>query len=73
MRELMVSLFVFTAPAKTIADCLKYRRKIGGNLAVKASRESIAHTLHTDGGEATNLWVTPSIRHTRRQSAWMRC
>src|SRR5216684_6984566 len=32
-----------------------------------------AHTLHTDGGEATNLWVTPSIRRTRRQSAWMRC
>jgi predicted transcriptional regulator of viral defense system len=30
--------------AKTIADCLKYRRKIGGNLAVKALRESIAQT-----------------------------
>jgi predicted transcriptional regulator of viral defense system len=28
--------------AKTIADCLKYRRKIGGNLAVKVLRESIA-------------------------------
>ncbi len=27
--------------AKTIADCLKYRRKIGGNLAVKVLRESI--------------------------------
>ena len=28
--------------AKTIADCLKYRRKIGGKLAVKALRDSIA-------------------------------
>jgi predicted transcriptional regulator of viral defense system len=28
--------------AKTIADCLKYRRKIGGNLAVKVLRDSIA-------------------------------
>jgi predicted transcriptional regulator of viral defense system len=28
--------------AKTIADCLKYRRKIGGNLAAKVLRESIA-------------------------------
>ena len=28
--------------AKTIADCLKYRRKIGGNLAAKVLRECIA-------------------------------
>jgi predicted transcriptional regulator of viral defense system len=28
--------------AKTIADCLKYRKKLGGNLAVKVLRESIA-------------------------------
>ena len=27
--------------AKTIADCLKYRKKLGGNLAVKVLRESI--------------------------------
>ena len=27
---------------KTIADCLKYRSKIGGNLAAKVLRESIA-------------------------------
>lgn len=28
--------------AKTVADCLKYRRKIGGNLAARLLRESIA-------------------------------
>ena len=28
--------------AKTIADCLKYRKKLGGNLAVKVLRESVA-------------------------------
>jgi predicted transcriptional regulator of viral defense system len=28
--------------AKTIADCLKYRKKLGGNLAVKVLRDSIA-------------------------------
>lgn len=28
--------------AKTIADCLKYRKKLGGNLAAKVLRESIA-------------------------------
>jgi len=28
--------------AKTIADCLKYRRNIGDNLAAKVLRESIA-------------------------------
>jgi len=28
--------------AKTIADCLKYRKKLGGNFAVKVLRESIA-------------------------------
>ena len=27
--------------AETIADCLKYRKKLGGNLAVKVLRESI--------------------------------
>ena len=27
--------------AKTIADCLKYRKKLGGNLAIKVLRESI--------------------------------
>src|SRR6266403_4037648 len=27
--------------AKTITDCLKYRKKLGGNLAVKVLRESI--------------------------------
>jgi len=30
--------------AKTIADCLKYRKKLGGNLAVKVLRESIARS-----------------------------
>src|SRR6266481_3438537 len=35
--QLMVCLF-----ANTIADCLKYRRKIGGNLAVRVLQESIA-------------------------------
>jgi len=29
------------SPAKTIADYLKYRKKLGGNLAVKVLRESI--------------------------------
>jgi predicted transcriptional regulator of viral defense system len=28
--------------AKTIADCLKYRRKLGGNLALKVLREGVA-------------------------------
>jgi predicted transcriptional regulator of viral defense system len=28
--------------AKTVADCIKYRRKIGGDLAVQILRESIA-------------------------------
>src|SRR5260370_39864037 len=31
----------FYSLAKTIADCLKYRKKFGGNLAVKVWRESI--------------------------------
>jgi predicted transcriptional regulator of viral defense system len=33
--------------AKTIADCLKYRKKLGGNLAGKVLRESIARRKGT--------------------------
>src|SRR5271170_3579252 len=36
-----VSVRIYSA-AKTIADCLKYRRKMGNNLAARILRESIA-------------------------------
>jgi predicted transcriptional regulator of viral defense system len=36
-----VPIRIYSA-AKTIADCLKYRKKLGGNLAAKVLRESIA-------------------------------
>jgi len=41
IQELMACLRIYSA-AKTIADCLKYRKKLGGNLAGKVLRESIA-------------------------------
>jgi len=36
--------------AKTIADCLKYRKKHGGNLAAKVLRESIARRKCSEQG-----------------------
>ena len=41
IQELMACLRIYSA-AKTIADYLKYRKKLGGNLAGKVLRESIA-------------------------------
>jgi predicted transcriptional regulator of viral defense system len=67
--------------AKTIADCLKYRRKIGGNLAAKVLRESIAQKKCSEQrlrhfAQICRVWklvlaaysaADPSVRASRRR------
>jgi predicted transcriptional regulator of viral defense system len=68
--------------AKTIADCLKYRRKIGLNLAAKVLRESIAQKKCSEQrlrhfAQICRVWklvhaayslADPSVRISRRRS-----
>jgi predicted transcriptional regulator of viral defense system len=68
--------------AKTIADCLKYRRKIGGNLAARVLRECIAQKKCSEQrlrhfAQICRVWnlvhaayssADPSVRTSRRRS-----
>ena len=52
-------------PAKTVADCFKYRNKIGRDLAVEALRECLSHRKATPDEiwrYAKNCRVTEVIR-----------
>jgi predicted oxidoreductase len=52
--------------AKTIVDCLKYRRKIGGNLAVKMLRESTARRKCSEQGFRHFVKICRVVRATTR-------
>ncbi len=54
-----------TSPAKTVADCFRYRRHVGLEVALSALREYLNRARHARGRDASRFGIDALVEAAR--------